>query len=206
MHPELVTIPSAFRRIPTAICFCVLVLPRPTWCIRCCSGCAQVQSKLAKAGKYVEAQRCQRKINQLAAQEAEAMQAAVEQGVVKKLEVLRASQKLEVEALLARIERGRHEHRAFWTQNAQRMMQSHRNVITDLSTRQNIQVNRAAVGIRADLRPVVKLREPPSGARSNARVQRPSSARLANSLPPPRTRPSKLLPPGSASTRTLAPL
>ena len=85
-----------------------------------------------------------------------------------------------MEALAARIERGRCEHRSHWANGAQRLMQSHKNMLVDLSLRQSLENNRAKMTLRSEL-------VPPSQARKVA--QRPSTV---PALPPPRQRPSKL--------------
>mmetsp|Transcript_62479 Transcript_62479/g.103959 ORF Transcript_62479/g.103959 Transcript_62479/m.103959 type:complete len:354 (+) Transcript_62479:108-1169(+) len=147
----------------------------------------QVQEKLARSGNYLEAQKCQRKLNSMTRQEASAMKTLVDEAVKKKVEGLRATQRLEMDALIARIERGRGEHRGHWTQGAQRLMQSHKNMITDLSTRQCLEVNRAAITVQAELVPVIKGQPSP-------RRRVGSAGRAHNTLPPPKQRPSKLPP------------
>ena len=98
----------------------------------------QVQDKLARSGNYVEAQKCQRKMRALARQEAASVAEVAEETVRRKIEAFKSAQKLEAEALSARIDRGRSEHRNHWAQGAARLMQSHKNMLTDLSLRQNV--------------------------------------------------------------------
>jgi len=162
----------------------------------------KTQDKLARTGNFTEAQRCQRKLNGLARREAAAVQAAAEEVLRKKAEAFKSNQRLEMDALLTRIERGRSEHRGHWTQGAQRLMQSHKNMLTDLALRQNLEVNRASVNIKSELRPVIKNRP---GSRDGIRSAG-SSRRVAVSgppsayaLPPPRLRPSRLPPAGGAA-------
>lgn len=157
----------------------------------------QVQDKLARTGHFAEAQRCQKKLNTMARREATALQAAADEVLRKKVEAFKASQRLEMEALVTRIGRGRGEHRGHWTQGANRLMQSHKNMLTDLALRQNLEVNRAAVNIKTELRPVLKnSADHRSGIRSaGGRRVGGGGPPSAYALPPPRLRPSRLPPP-----------
>ena len=76
------------------------------------------------------------------------VQATADEGAAKKVDVFKRQQRLEIEGLVARIERGRAEHKGHWAQGAARLMQSHKNMVTDLSLRQNLEANkvRASVG------------------------------------------------------------
>jgi len=152
----------------------------------------QIQERLARGGNYGEAQRCQRKINKLSQHEAALCLAGAEEAMRRKVETLRSSQKLEMDALVARIDRGRCEHRGHWTQGAQRLMQSHKNMLTDLGTRQTLEVNRAATSLKIELSAVDKKydRRPPSRMGSSMGSKPGTPALYA--LPPPRQRPSKL--------------
>jgi hypothetical protein len=49
------------------------------------------------------------------------------------------TQARELEALQKRIQRGRDEHKEHWLAGAQRLMQSHRNMLADLRTKQSIE-------------------------------------------------------------------
>jgi len=49
---------------------------------------------------------------------------------------MRQQQEMQLEALRRRIQRGREEHKEHWLQGAQRLMQSHRNMLSDLKSKQ----------------------------------------------------------------------
>eukprot|EP00965_Chrysotila_dentata_P090672 2993227-Pleurochrysis_carterae.AAC.2 len=50
-----------------------------------------------------------------------------------------------------RIQRGREEHKEHWLLGAQRLMQSHRNMLADLKTKQALENVRADVAVKLDL-------------------------------------------------------
>lgn len=60
-------------------------------------------------------------------------------------------QQTQLEALSKRIQRGREEHKEHWLQGAQRLMQSHKNMISDLKTKQVIENLRASTSVQLDM-------------------------------------------------------
>ena len=64
---------------------------------------------------------------------------------------MRQQQEMQLEALRRRIQRGREEHKEHWLQGAQRLMQSHRNMLADLKSKQAIENVRADVAVKLDL-------------------------------------------------------
>ena len=64
---------------------------------------------------------------------------------------MRQQQELQLEALRRRIQRGREEHKEHWLQGAQRLMQSHRNMLSDLKSKQAIENVRADVAVELGL-------------------------------------------------------
>ena len=64
---------------------------------------------------------------------------------------MRQQQELQLEALRRRIQRGREEHKEHWLLGAQRLMQSHRNMLADLKSKQAIENVRADVAVKLDL-------------------------------------------------------
>ena len=64
---------------------------------------------------------------------------------------MRQQQELQLEALRRRIQRGREEHKEHWLLGAQRLMQSHRNMLSDLKSKQAIENVRAEVAVKLDL-------------------------------------------------------
>ena len=61
---------------------------------------------------------------------------------------MRQQQEMQLEALRRRIQRGREEHKEHWLQGAQRLMQSHRNMLSDLKSKQAIENVRADVAVK----------------------------------------------------------
>ena len=113
------------------------------------------------------------------------MEAMADDGAAKRIEVFKRQQRLEMEGLKTRIERGRAEHKGHWAQGAARLMQSHKNMVTDLSLRQSLEANKVAVAIKTTMTPVLKRPPlPPKGGRG--------TPTHAYSAPPPKQRPSKL--------------
>ena len=136
---------------------------------------------MARTGKYLEAEKYSKKVAKLAKSESLELQAKADAALEKKLEVFAMKQAVEMEGLLARISRGRAEHKAHWETGATRLVQSHKNMVTDLGLRQGLESTRAAVLLKSQIAPAVK---PPDG---------PTAAKLKKgALPPPRQRPSKL--------------
>ena len=70
----------------------------------------KTQERLARSGNYLEAQKIERKVHESLRKEASSMQAAAEEDAAKKVELFKRQQRLEIEGLVARIERGRAEH------------------------------------------------------------------------------------------------
>ena len=75
------------------------------------------------------------------------VQATADADAAKKVDVFRRQQRLEIEGLVARIERGRAEHKGHWAQGAARLMQSHKNMVTDLNLRQNLEANKVSPSV-----------------------------------------------------------
>ena len=64
---------------------------------------------------------------------------------------LKQQQQMQLEALQRRIARGREEHKEHWLQGAQRLMQSHKNMLSDLKTKQALENTRAEVAVKLDI-------------------------------------------------------
>ena len=64
---------------------------------------------------------------------------------------MRQQQQLQLEALRRRIQRGREEHKEHWLMGAQRLMQSHRNMLSDLKSKQALENMRADVAVKLDM-------------------------------------------------------
>ena len=64
---------------------------------------------------------------------------------------LRQQQQTQLEALKRRIQRGREEHKEHWLMGAQRLMQSHRNMLSDLKSKQALENMRADVSVKLDM-------------------------------------------------------
>ena len=148
----------------------------------------KTQERLARSGNYLEAQKIERKVHESLRKEASSMQAAAEEDAAKKVELFKRQQRLEIEGLVARIERGRAEHKGHWAQGAARLMQSHKNMVTDLHLRQNLEANKVTVAIKASMVPVIK------GRSASPRSKTSKNAYAGKLAPAPRMRPSKLPP------------
>lgn len=64
---------------------------------------------------------------------------------------MKQQQQLALEALRRRIQRGREEHKEHWLMGAQRLMQSHRNMLSDLKSKQVIENMRADIAVELDM-------------------------------------------------------
>lgn len=145
----------------------------------------KTQEKLARSGNYPEAQKCQRKVHELLRKDGASMQAMADEGAQKRIEVFKRQQRLELEGLIARVERGRSEHKGHWAQGAARLMQSHKNMVTDLSLRQSLEANRVSVAIKTQMTPIVNKPQASHPRRGGAK-------QAYGGAPPPKLRPSKL--------------
>ena len=150
----------------------------------------QVQGRLARSGNYVDAQRYQRKIGALKREDSQGRKAQAEAYVKKKMEAFNAAQKVEMDALLARVDRSRRELRARWTRGADRLMQSHKNMLNGISSRHTLETNQADTILRSELAPLIYERKrspkPPSARSSPSR-----SSVSMNLSPDAMRRPSK---------------
>lgn len=146
----------------------------------------KTQERLARSGNYLEAQKIERKVHENLRKDASSMQATADADAAKKVDVFRRQQRLEIEGLVARIERGRAEHKGHWAQGAARLMQSHKNMVTDLNLRQNLEANKVTVAIKSSMVPVMK------GRSASPRSKTPKNAYAGKLAPAPKMRPSKL--------------
>ena len=64
---------------------------------------------------------------------------------------MRVQQQTQLEGLRRRIQRGREEHKEHWLMGAQRLMQSHRNMLSDLKSKQALENLRADVAVKLDM-------------------------------------------------------
>lgn len=118
---------------------------------------------LARQSKYEEAQATKLRADRLEQWEKLKINNELQVIYATKELALRKTQSRELEALKGRIQRGRDEHKEHWLNGAQRLMQSHRNAINDLRTRQTIEATRVGQQVKAELSPsVVKPLRPPS--------------------------------------------
>ena len=154
------------------------------------------QGKLARTGNYAAAIRCQRILDSFARQEAARSETETDVEVAKKLEAYKKSQKREMDALSSKIKTRRSEHRCHWTQRAQRLMQAHKNTLADLSSRQSLELSRAPITIRLELKPVMHSRQqmPPSPRGTSLGDGKDS----AQAFPQPLARPSLSISAGRA--------
>jgi len=140
---------------------------------------------LAKQGKYDQAHELKIKARQLEQWERMKLENDLQMHKASKELQLRQQQEIQLEALRRRIQRGREEHKEHWLLGAARLMQSHRNMLSDLKTKQNLENVRADVAVKLDL----------AASRAGAACSR-SKGRFADAKPRVDTRrsPGKLPP------------
>jgi hypothetical protein len=105
----------------------------------------------AKQGNYEEAHKLKKKADQLEKWERMKLDNEHKTMVATKELQLRQQQQTQLEALRRRIQRGREEHKEHWLMGAQRLMQSHRNMLSDLKSKQALENMRADVAVKLDM-------------------------------------------------------
>ena len=108
-------------------------------------------SQLAKQGRYEEAARVKAKEDELERCERLKLENDHHRMVANKELALRQQQQAQLAALRRRIQRGREEHKEHWLMGAQRLMQSHRNMLSDLKNKQAIENLKADVAVKLDI-------------------------------------------------------
>ena len=108
-------------------------------------------SQLAKQGRYDEATKVKDKEAELEQWERLKLDNEHKRTVASKELALRQQQSTQLEALRRRIQRGREEHKEHWLMGAQRLMQSHRNMLSDLKSKQSLENMRADVAVKLDM-------------------------------------------------------
>lgn len=106
---------------------------------------------LANQGRYDEAHVLKTKADQLERWERMKLDNEHKMHMATKELQMRQQQEMQLEALRRRIQRGREEHKEHWLLGAQRLMQSHRNMLSDLKSKQAIENVRADVAVKLDL-------------------------------------------------------
>ena len=106
---------------------------------------------LANQGRYDEAHVLKAKADRLERWERMKLDNEHKMHIATKELQMRQQQELQLEALRRRIQRGREEHKEHWLLGAQRLMQSHRNMLSDLKSKQAIENVRAEVAVKLDL-------------------------------------------------------
>ena len=101
---------------------------------------------LARQGDYGKAHAIKTKAEQLERWERVKLDNEQRMHIATKELQLRQQQQLQLEALRRRIQRGREEHKEHWLLGAQRLMQSHRNMLADLRAKHNLVRLRAGRG------------------------------------------------------------
>jgi len=108
-------------------------------------------TQLARQGRYDEATKVKEKEEQLERWERMKLDNEHKRAVASKELALRTQQSTQIEALRRRIQRGREEHKEHWLMGAQRLMQSHRNMLSDLKSKQALENLRADVAVKLDM-------------------------------------------------------
>jgi len=106
---------------------------------------------LAKQGLYEKAELVKKSAGNLELLERKQFDADYKKAVLNKEMQLRNQQQTQLEALRRRIQRGREEHKEHWLMGAQRLMQSHRNMLSDLKSKQALENMRSGVAVQIDL-------------------------------------------------------
>ena len=106
---------------------------------------------LANQGRYDEAHVLKAKADRLERWERMKLDNEHKMHMATKELQMRQQQEMQLEALRRRIQRGREEHKEHWLLGAQRLMQSHRNMLSDLKSKQAIENVRADVAVKLDL-------------------------------------------------------
>lgn len=106
---------------------------------------------LAKQGRYEEAHKLKQQAGQMEKWERLKLDNEYQTQIATKELQLRQQQQLQLEALRRRIQRGREEHKEHWLTGAQRLMQSHRNMLSDLKSKQSLENLRADVAVKLDM-------------------------------------------------------
>jgi len=107
--------------------------------------------RMAKQKKYDEALKIKTKADQLEKWERMKLDNEFKTMVANNELQLRQQQQTQMDALRRRIQRGREEHKEHWLMGAQRLMQSHRNMLSDLKSKQSLENQRADVAVKLDM-------------------------------------------------------
>ena len=109
------------------------------------------QAKYAKMKRYQDAEAMKPQIQRQKDIEHMEQDNKYNQDIAQKELRFRQVQQQKLEALRARIQRGREEHKEHWLMGAQRLMQSHRNMLSDLKSKQAIENQRADVAVKLEM-------------------------------------------------------
>ena len=105
----------------------------------------------AKQGNYEKANADKRKADELEKWERMKLDNDHKTMIAQKELALRQQQQKLLEARRRRIQRGREEHKEHWLMGAQRLMQSHRNMLSDLKSKQALENMKAEVNVKIDM-------------------------------------------------------
>ncbi len=123
---------------------------------------------LAKQGKLEEAHAMKRKAQQLERYEKVKLENEQEVQLATKELAIRQQQRVRLDSFQRRIDRGREEHKEQWIQGAQRLLQTHRNMLTDLKRKQALETSRIETAVKMELAAVTR-----GGAKSVKESARP---------------------------------
>jgi len=105
----------------------------------------------AKQKNYPQAHALQKQVDALERWERMKLDNEHKTNVAQKELQLRQQQQSQLEALKRRIQRGREEHKEHWLMGAQRLMQSHRNMLSDLKSKQALENLRSDVAVKLEM-------------------------------------------------------
>ena len=164
-----------------------------------------VLKRLSQTNEFQEARRYMKHVGELEKRDAAEAEELAEDELSKKLDVLRWQQRLELRAMLHKVDRIRSEHRGQWEEGLARMVHAQRNMISELDARQHRETRKAAAVVRSNLEPApVPAQQrvaPPHGHLSLLSPRRKGNSHLVHGpltvrlgvAPPPMQRPSRML-------------
>uniref|UniRef100_A0A7S2GTC3 EF-hand domain-containing protein n=1 Tax=Haptolina brevifila TaxID=156173 RepID=A0A7S2GTC3_9EUKA len=113
----------------------------------------KVIERLSVTGNYAEAVQREKRLEELVRRDAADAESLAEVELQKRLSVLQWQQKLEVRALMTKIERIRSEHRGQWEDGLSKLVLSQRTMLTELNSRQHRETRQTATAVRSMLQP-----------------------------------------------------
>lgn len=115
--------------------------------------CLKTIERFASAGEYTQAYEREQVYEGLVRRDGQDAENLAEIELQKRLGVMRWQQKLEVRALMTKIERIRSEHRGQWEDGLSKLVLSQRTMLSELNSRQHRETRQTAKAVRSMLEP-----------------------------------------------------